>query len=82
MDDKLKKRIMTFYIAGVLNALFGLYVLIEGRSFLPPDSVRTMGFIFFAFTAVNFYMPYTIRKKWLADHARRQAQGGNSSQQS
>jgi hypothetical protein len=80
MDEKLKKRIMAFYIAGVLNALFGLYVLIEGRSFLPADSVRTMGFIFLAFTAVNFYMPYTIKKKWLADRAKRQARDGDSAQ--
>jgi hypothetical protein len=81
MDDKLKKRIMTFYIAGVLNALFGLYVAIEGSSFLPADTVRTMTIVFLAFTAVNFYVPYTMKKKWLADNARRQAQGGSPAQQ-
>ena len=69
MDDKLKKRIVMFYIAGIVNALFGLYVLIEGRSFLPSDTVLMLVSVFLGFTVLNFYVPYSIKKKWLADHA-------------
>ena len=72
MDDKLKRRIVTFYIGGVVNALFGLYVLIEGPSFLPADTVFMLVAVFLGFTLVNFYMPYSMKKKWLADNAAKQ----------
>jgi hypothetical protein len=72
MDDKLKRRIVTFYLAGIVNALFGLYVLIEGRSFLPSDTVLILVSVFFGFTVLNFYVPYSLKKKWLADNAPKQ----------
>ena len=78
MDDKLKKRIILFYIGGIINALLGLYVLIEGASFLPSDTSRILVLIFFAFAAVDFYFPYALKRKWLADNAARQAQGDQS----
>ena len=52
MDDKLKRKIMLFYAGGIINALLGLFVLIEGLSYLPPDTARTLGIIFFVFAAV------------------------------
>jgi uncharacterized membrane protein len=82
MDDKLKKRIIMFYIGGILNALLGLYVLIEGLSFLPPDTVRMLAIVFLVFAGVDFYFPYSIKKKWLADNAARQAQGNGPIQRS
>lgn len=72
MDDKLKKRIVLFYLAGIVNALFGLYVLIEGPSFLPADTVFMLVSVFLGFTVLNFYVPYSIRKKYLADNAGKQ----------
>lgn len=74
MDKKLQTRIMLFYIGGIINALLGLYVLIEGLSFLPPDTVRTLAIVFLVFAAVDFYFPYALKKKWLADNARKQGQ--------
>ena len=64
-----------FYLAGIVNALFGLYVLIEGRSFLPSDTVLILVSVFLGFTVLNLYVPYSLKKKWLADNAARQAQG-------
>ncbi len=69
MDDKLKKRIIAFYVGGILNALLGLYVLIEGTKFLPPDAVRWLAIVFLVFAVVDFYFPYAMKKKWLADNA-------------
>jgi uncharacterized membrane protein YfcA len=64
MDEKLQKRIMMFYVAGVINAFLGAYVAIEGRAFLPPDTVRWLALFFFAFAAVDFWFPRVLRKKW------------------
>ena len=82
MDDKLKKRIIMFYVGGILNALLGLYVLIEGLSFLPPDTVRILALVFLGFAAVDFYFPHSMKKKWLAENAGRQAQGNGPVQRS
>ena len=76
MDDKLKRRIVLFYVGGVVNAFLGLYVLFEGSSFLEPGTARMLMGAFFAFAAVDFYFPYALKKKWRADHAAGQGQGG------
>jgi hypothetical protein len=73
MDEKLKRKIMLFYAGGIVNALLGLYVLIEGLSFLPADTARTLGIIFFVFAAVDFYLPYTLKQRWLASQRGKQA---------
>ena len=75
MDEKLKRKIMLFYAGGIVNALLGLYVLIEGLSFLQADTARMLAMVFFLFAAVDFYMPYSLRNKWLADNAGKQGQG-------
>ena len=77
MDEKLKRKIMLFYAGGIINALLGLYVLIEGLSFLPADTARTLAIIFFVFAAVDFYLPYSLKNKWLADHAGKERQGSD-----
>jgi hypothetical protein len=82
MDDKLKKRIIMFYIGGILNALLGLYVLIEGGSFLPSGTARILVLVFGVFAAVDFYFPYMLKRKWLADNAGKSAQGNDPVQRS
>ena len=74
MDERLKKRIMMFYLAGVINAFLGLYVAIEGRAFLPPETVRWLALFFFAFAAVDFWFPRVLKKKWLEAKAKLDAQ--------
>jgi len=71
MDEKLKKRIITFYVGGVINALLGMYVLMEGNRFLEPDTVRLLTIVFLVFAVVDFYFPYAIKKKWMAENPSR-----------
>ena len=75
MDPRLKKRIMMFYMAGVINAFLGLYVVIEGRAFLAPDTVRWLALFFFAFAAVDFWFPRYLKRKWLEAQAQTRAAG-------
>lgn len=74
MDPRLQKRIMLFYFAGVINAILGVYVVIEGRSFLPPETVRWLALFFFAFAAVDFWFPRMLKRKWGEMQAQAQAQ--------
>ena len=74
MDDKLKKRIIMFYAAGVVNLLIGGYILLFGRSFLPEDKILMLILFFLGFAAVDFIMPNMIKKKWAADQAKLEAQ--------
>ena len=74
MDPRLQKRITLFYLAGVINAFLGLYVVIEGRNFLPPETVRWLGLFFFAFAAVDFWFPRVLKKKWAEAQAKLDAQ--------
>ena len=69
MDPRLRRRITMFYAAGAINAFLGLYVLIEGRAFLEPDTVTWLTIFFIAFAAIDFWFPYQIRKKWEEDQA-------------
>ena len=80
MDPKLQRRIIAFYIGGIINAVLGLYVLIEGLSFLEPDTARTLAIVFLVFAAVDFYFPYALKKKWIADNAHKQGQNTGSTQ--
>jgi uncharacterized membrane protein len=76
MDPRLKKRIVMFYVAGVINAFLGLYVVVEGRAFLPPETVRWLALFFFVFAAVDFWFPSVLKKKWaeaMAQQAAKQA---------
>ena len=75
MDEKLKRRIVVFYAGGIINALLGLYVLIEGLAFLPAETARWLAIAFLVFAAVDFYFPYALKQKWLAENAGRQTQG-------
>ena len=55
---------MMFYFAGVINAFLGVYVAIEGRAFLPPETVRWLALFFFGFALVDFWFPRVLKKKW------------------
>ena len=82
MDEKLKRRIIMFYIGGIINSLLGLYVLIEGTSFLPSGTARVLVLVFLAFAVVDFYFPYALKRKWLADNAGKPTQGSDPIQRS
>jgi uncharacterized membrane protein YfcA len=76
MPPHLQKRIALFYIGGVVNAFLGLYVLIEGTSFMPREKAMWLVLFFLAFAAVDFWFPQQIKKKWLAGQA--QPNAGNA----
>jgi uncharacterized membrane protein YfcA len=78
MDPRLKKRIMLFYMAGVINAFLGLYVVIEGRAFLPAETLRWLALFFFVFAAVDFWFPRMLKKKWEEAQARSKDEGRGS----
>ena len=71
MGPSLQKRIMLFYLGGVINAFLGIFVLVEGAAYLPQKTAMWLVIFFFAFAAIDFWFPYAMRKKW----ERRQAAG-------
>jgi hypothetical protein len=73
MDGKLKKRIIMFYSAGVVNLLIGIYVLFFGRSFLPDDKITMLILFFLGFAAIDFWMPQMIKKKAAEELAKQEA---------
>lgn len=74
MDERLRKRITMFYLAGVFNAVLGLYVLFEGRKILAPGTWLILLVFFFGFAAVDFWFSKALKKKWLEEQARQAAQ--------
>lgn len=74
MDDKLRKRIIMFYAAGVVNLLIGVYILFFGRDFLPEDKLTMLILFFLGFAALDFWMPVMMKKKWAQDQARLEEQ--------
>ena len=74
IDPRLKKRMMMFYLAGIFNAVLGLYILIEGRKFLPETTVLLLVFFFLGFAVVDFYFPKVMKRKWLEHQAQMAAQ--------
>ncbi len=64
MDERLRRRIIMFYLAGGINLVLGLYVLLQGGAFLEPSKVTMLSLFFFGFAAVDFYFPYAMKKKW------------------
>ena len=61
---------LIFNLAGAFNAVLGLYVLLEGRAYLPGGTVLVLALFFFGFAAVDFWFPYAMKKKWLEEQAR------------
>ena len=81
LDPRLKKRMLMFYLAGIFNAVIGLYILIEGHKFLPQGTVLILVVFFFAFAAVDFYFPRMMKRKWLEYQARLATQQKATGQQ-
>ena len=82
MDARLKKRILAFQVAGVINLALGLYVLIAGPGFLPQNTVFWLGLFFLGFAAVDFWFPRVLKKRWaemMAKHAEEQRARGQKS---
>jgi uncharacterized membrane protein YfcA len=73
MSPSLQKRIALFYLGGVINAFLGLYVLIEGASFMPRDKAMWIVAFFLGFAALDFWFPQQMKKKWLADQEKLRA---------
>jgi hypothetical protein len=63
-----------FYLAGIANAFFGVYVLFEGTALMPRETATWLVVICLAFAALNFYMAHALKKKWEEDMARLKAQ--------
>ena len=78
MPPHLQKRIALFYIGGVVNAFLGLYVLIEGTSFMPREKAMWLVVFFLAFAAVDFWFPQRMKKKWLEDQERGHSGGASA----
>jgi len=70
MDERLRKRIIMFNLAGAINLALGLYVLFQGGQFMDSSKVMMMSLFFFACAASDFWFPYALKKKWRADQAK------------
>lgn len=69
MDDRLKKRIYAFYLAGMLNLVLALWVLFYGGD-LEQGTRTVMLFFFFGFAAVDFWFPMQLKKKYAEELAK------------
>ena len=78
MNERLRKRIIMFYLAGIVNAFLGLYVLIEGVSFMARQTAIWLVIFFLTFAAVDFYFPHALKKKWEEEQARLRAGRGGA----
>jgi hypothetical protein len=81
IDPRLKKRMLMFYLAGLFNAVIGVYILLEGRKYLPQGTVLLLVVFFFVFAAVDFYFPRLMKRKWLEHQAQLAAQKKAAEQQ-
>lgn len=80
MDERIRKRIVAFYVGGAFNLAAGLYLLLFGRSLLPDGQSLWLGIVFLVFAAVDFYFPVVLKKRAAA--AQRGIGGGRPSSKS
>lgn len=73
LEERLKKRMLAFYFAGVINLLIGLYVLAAGAAHMGQGTAMLIALFFLGFAAVDFYFPRAMKKKWLEEQARMRA---------
>ena len=76
MDPRLQKRIMLFYVGGVINAFLGLYLLVEGAPGISRETANWLMLLFFGFAAVDFWFPRVLRKRWEQVQAKNAAPPG------
>jgi uncharacterized membrane protein len=81
MDDRIRKRILAFYFAGFFNLALGLYVLINGRSFLEQGTWMMLMAFFFGFAAVDFWFPRVLKRRWREAQEKLDAQRRAAQQQ-
>lgn len=62
--EKLKKRIYAFYFAGTINLFLGFYVLLYGHG-VDASTRNIMLVFFFGFTALDFWFPSHLKKKFI-----------------
>jgi hypothetical protein len=74
MDGRLRKRILAFYFAGVVNLVLGVYVLLAGAANMGRDTALLVALFFLGFAAVDFYFPKIIKRKWLEEQAKMSGQ--------
>ena len=77
MDERLRKRILAFYFAGVINVVLGVYVLVAGAAHMGKGTASLVALFFLGFAAVDFYFPQIIKKKWRDLQAQAGSQGRN-----
>lgn len=70
LEKKFRKRILTFYFAGVVNLVIGLYVLFFGGQFMARGTSLLVALFFLGFAAVDFYFPQIMKKKWVEEQER------------
>jgi uncharacterized membrane protein HdeD (DUF308 family) len=70
MDERLKKRMMWFRFAGLVNLVLGLYVLIAGPALLGWGKALMVAAFFLGFAAVDFWFPRLMHRQWLAEQER------------
>jgi len=86
MDVRLKKRVYAFYLAGALNLVLGVWVLVYGGE-LEQSTRSIMMLFFFGFAALDFWFPSQLKKKYNEEKAqfermqREQAAKANGQQQ-
>ena len=76
LEERLKKRMLAFYFAGVVNLMIGLYVLVAGAAHMGQGTALLVAFFFLGFAAVDFYFPRAMWKRWLEEQARMHAAQG------
>jgi hypothetical protein len=68
MDDRLKKRVYAFYLAGTLNLVLGVWVLVYGGD-LEQSTRSIMMLFFFGFAALDFWFPQKLKQKYAEELA-------------
>ncbi|HET7634120.1 MAG TPA: hypothetical protein VFK51_05265 [Burkholderiales bacterium] len=63
MDERIRKRIVMFYLGGAVNLAAGLYLLLFGQSLLPGRQALWLGIVFLVFAAIDFYFPSVLKKR-------------------
>ncbi|MCC7485786.1 MAG: hypothetical protein IT529_12475 [Burkholderiales bacterium] len=75
MPSGVQKRIILFYLGGVINAFLGAYVLVEGVTFLERGTATWLIVFFCAFAVVDFWFAHALKKRWHEEAARQAAAG-------
>lgn len=73
LEERLRKRMLAFYFAGMVNLLIGLYVLVAGAAHMGQGTALLVALFFLGFAAVDFYFPRAMKKKWQEEQARLKA---------